>query len=180
MTNGYFLFSPRLGFRNWTREDLDLAVELWGDPRVTLLIDARGALTRDQVRARLEREIKTRAGSGVQYWPVFSLENEGFVGCCGLRPYDPEKNIYEIGFHIKADLWRRGLAREAALAVMEYAFGEIGASALFAGHNPANDSSRQLLEKLGFSYTHKEFYPPTGLEHPSYLLTAEDFRKMKG
>jgi [ribosomal protein S5]-alanine N-acetyltransferase len=29
---------------------------------------------------------------------------------------------------------------------------------------------RQLLAKLGFHYTHDEFYPPTGLQHPSYLL----------
>ncbi len=55
-----------------------------------------------------------------------------------------------------------------------YAFGTLGASALFAGHNPANEASRRLLIKLGFPYTHDEFYAPTGMDHPSYLLTAED------
>jgi hypothetical protein len=42
--------------------------------------------------------------------------------------------------------------------------------ALFAGHNPANQASRELLARLGFRYTHDELYPPTGLMHPSYRL----------
>jgi [ribosomal protein S5]-alanine N-acetyltransferase len=28
-----------------------------------------------------------------------------------------------------------------------------------------------LMQRLGFRFTHKEFYVPTGLNHPSYLLT---------
>jgi hypothetical protein len=35
---------------------------------------------------------------------------------------------------------------------------------------PGNVASRRLLERLGFVYTHEEFYAPTGLEHPSYLF----------
>jgi hypothetical protein len=32
-----------------------------------------------------------------------------------------------------------------------------------------------LLEKLGFHYTHDEYYSATGLDHPSYLLTADEY-----
>jgi len=60
---------------------------------------------------------------------------------------------------------------------MEYAFSTLGVKGLFAGHNPANEASRRVLEKLGFRYTHDEFYPPTGLNHPSYILTAEEFER---
>jgi RimJ/RimL family protein N-acetyltransferase len=58
---------------------------------------------------------------------------------------------------------------------MRYAFHTLGVKALFAGHNPGNTASRRVLEKLGFRYTHDEYYPPTGLKHPSYILTAEEF-----
>jgi ribosomal-protein-alanine N-acetyltransferase len=54
--------------------------------------------------------------------------------------------------------------------VINYAFEKLGAAALFASHNPNNDASRPLLEKLGFQYTHKQLYPQTGLEHPSYIV----------
>ena len=46
---------------------------------------------------------------------------------------------------------------------------------VFAGHNPHNTASPKLLEKLGFSPIGEEFYPPTGLYHPSYRLQRGDF-----
>ena len=58
----------------------------------------------------------------------------------------------------------------------EYAFKTCRVNALFAGHNPKNIASAQLLKKLGFTYTHDEFYPPTGLQHPSYLMTNQDYK----
>ena len=86
-----------------------------------------------------------------------------------------KKNIFEIGFHIRSDKWGQGYAAEAARAVMRYAFIDLEVGGLFAGRNPKNDASRHLLFKLGFRYTHDEFYEPTGLMHPSYLLTKDDF-----
>ena len=76
---------------------------------------------------------------------------------------------WELGFHVRSPLWRRGYATEAARAVIAFAFGDFGANALFAGHHPENATSRRLLERLGFRHTHDELYPPTGLPHPSYL-----------
>lgn len=172
-TNNYFLITIRLGFRRWQEDDLPLALGLWGDYEVTRLIDARGQLTTKQVQERLIKEIATAKEHGVQYWPIFLRETDEHIGCCGLRPYDLTKRIYEIGFHIRSAHWRRGYAVEAARAVIAYAFDKLKAKALFAGHNPKNEAPRILLEKLGFRYTDDEYYPPTGLEHPSYLLRAE-------
>ena len=168
----YFLKSSRLGFRSWRADDLDLAIQLWGDYTVTKFFDARGKWSRDAVRERLAKEIRTRKTHGVQYWPIFLLASNAFVGCCGLRPYDLSKRIYEIGFHIRSNQWRRGYAREAAAAVIDYAFNTLKVNGLFAGHNPKNAVSQHLLEQLGFYHTHDEYYPPTGLNHPSYALKA--------
>jgi len=168
----YFLKSEWLGFRCWSMGDLVLAALLWGDIEVTRLIDAREQLREKQIREKLEQEILRQGEHGVQYWPVFRLKDGDFVGCCGLRPYDLSESIYEIGFHIGRAHWRNGYAFEAAQTVISHAFGSLGVCALFAGHNPANSASAALLTKLGFAYTHDEFYPPTGLNHPSYLLKS--------
>lgn len=164
--------SERLVFRSWRAEDFDLAMRLWGDPRVTTLIDASGALDPDRVRERLFAELEREEKFRVQYWPMFLRDSGEFAGCCGLRPRELEKKIYELGFHLCADAWGRGLATEAAEAVVRFAFEELSAASLFAGHNPKNSSSRRVLEKLGFVHTHDELYPPTGLMHPSYELRA--------
>jgi len=171
----YFLASQRIGFRTWAAVDFPLALALWGDPEVTALFDARGRLSEDQVRERLLREIATQLGHGVQYWPVFLLETGDHLGRAGLRPYKIDGGVYEIGVHLRPAFWRRGHATEAAWAVIAYGFRRLGARALFAGHNPRNERSRGLVARLGFRYTHDELYPPTGLLHPSYLLTAEEF-----
>ena len=60
---------------------------------------------------------------------------------------------------------------------MTYAFVTLKIKATFAGHNPANERSRRLLTKLGFTCTHDELYPPTGLNHPSYLVETADFKQ---
>lgn len=175
----YFLSTKRLVFRCWTEQDVELAMGLWGDPNVTKYIVAQGRLTKDQIREKLFLEITTAKEYGLQYWPIFLRQSSKHVGCCGLRPYDVPRNICEFGVHIRSIFWRRGLATEAGWAVIDYAFSTVGVRGLFAGHNPKNETSRNLLQKLGFRYTHDEYYPPTGLHHPSYLLTVEGYNEKR-
>jgi len=165
--------TTRLWFRTWREDDFPLAIALWGDPHVTAFIG--GPFSDDQIRQRLEKEIALQRDHRLQYWPIFLREGLAHVGCCGLRPYDSKQGIMEIGFHLRPEHWGKGLAIEAARAVMAYAFGPLRAKALFAGHHPDNDASRKAVQRLGLRYTHDQLYPPTGRNHPSYLLTREEY-----
>lgn len=169
----YFLTTARLGFRCWSVEDLPLALALWCDREVTRFIG--GPLSRAAVERRLSAEIESMSAHGLQYWPIFLLADGAHAGCAGLRPYRLTDRIYELGFHIRPAYWGQGLATEAGAAAVAFGFGALGAAALFAGHHPANATSRRVLEKLGFHFTHEELYPPTGLKHPSYLLTRAEY-----
>ncbi len=147
---------------------------LWGDARVTAMIG--GPFTEAKVRERLEAEIALQRDHGIQYWPLFLNDADAHVGCCGLRPYAPQCGIFEIGFHLRPEHWGKGLAIEAARSVISYAFGPLNALGLFAGHHSDNSASKRALERLGLRYTHHELYPPTGRNHPSYLLTREEYQ----
>jgi RimJ/RimL family protein N-acetyltransferase len=173
----FFLKTARLGFSVWSEKDISDALELWGNPQVTRFIAADGKMTEEQIQQRLKKEIDNYKNFKIQYWPIYMIETSQNIGCCGLRPYDSENNVLEMGIHLKDKYWGRGFAREACSAVMEYAFNILGVSALFAGHNPKNMASVQLLKKLGFTYTHDEFYPPTGLYQPSYLIAKQEYLK---
>ena len=170
-----FITTSRLYFRTWREDDLDLAMDLWGDPKVTRYIVAKGYMSEDEVRARFLQEMDNHEKHGVQYWPCFLKSSDDFVGCCGIRPYDLSKKRYEIGFHFLSRFWGKGLAVEAARGVMQYAFKEFSVTGLFAGHHPDNIVSPHVLKKLGFQYTHDGFYEPTGLMHPSYVLDREEY-----
>jgi len=63
-----------------------------------------------------------------------------------------------------------GLAEVASRGVIAYAFTELHAAGVVAGHHQENVASKHILEKLGFQFTREELYPPTGLMHPLYLL----------
>ena len=176
----YFLLTERLGFSHWKKDDAELAYSLWGNKNVTKYLSASGTFTAGEVTERLKLEIDNEKIYGIQYWPVFELETGGFAGCCGLRPYKSSEKIYEIGFHLIPEYWGKGYGKEAAEAMIKYAFEELFAEKLFAGHNPANTASARLLTKLGFIYTGDEYYKPTGLYHPSYIYEKINYSKVKG
>jgi ribosomal-protein-alanine N-acetyltransferase len=164
----YFLKTAQLGFREWTQGDLPLAFSIWGDAEVTKYVG--GPFSEKQVAERLSRETASMKTYGVEYWPIFLLETDEHVGAAGMRIYKLEEKIYATGYYLRRKFWGQGLASEAGRAVIEYAFTTLGANSLFAGHHPDNAASRAVLAKLGFKFTHKQLYPPTGLQHDSYLL----------
>ena len=71
-----------------------------------------------------------------------------------VAPEDPGWGVFEYGCHLCTDHWGHGWATEAGRRIIAHAFEDLGVASLFAGHNP----------------THEEFYPGTGLMHPSYTL----------
>jgi [ribosomal protein S5]-alanine N-acetyltransferase len=145
-----------------------LAVDLWGNFRVTRLIG--GPFSEKQIQERLAREIVNRNEQQVQFWPVLLLAEGHFVGCCGFRPHKPEEYIYELGYAFRPAYWGKGIAIESARAVISHAFDSLGARGFCAGHHPENLASQRALKKLGFRFTHKKLYAPTGKMHCSYTL----------
>src|SRR5215471_1114261 len=168
----HFLESERLAFRWWSERDLPLARELWGDPEVTRFFG--GPLSDAEIARRLEVELERASAHNFQYWPIHLLDGGEFAGCCGLRPYRLDQGIPELGFHLRPEFWGRGLAPEAATAVIRYAFETLGAKGLSAGHHPENANSRKVLDRLGFRYTHQEFFPALGIDIPYYLLLRDE------
>lgn len=162
--------TERLAFRWWSEADLPLALAIWGDARVMAKVG--GALDPDGVRARLLAEVATRRTRGYQYWPVFGRRDKAHVGCCGLKPAD-EPGAVELGYYLRPEHWGRGIAREAAAAVVAFAFDRLGVVRITAGHHPENHASGKVLTGLGFVYTHRALYPPTGLDHPNYALERQ-------
>lgn len=160
--------TARLEFRPWAEDDLPFARALFGDPRVTTLVG--GPFDAAAIAARLAFELGNQREHGIAYWPIALRGGGPEVGCCGLKPREPARKIYELGFYLLPDRWGQGFAAEAGASVVAHAFDLLDAPALFAGHHPDNHGSRRALEKLGFRYTHHELYPPTGLEHPGYEL----------
>src|SRR5262245_23233172 len=168
----YFLKSPRLGFRWWLQDDLPLARDLWGDLEVTKFFG--GPFSEEEITSRLQVELDRASAHNFQYWPMHLVDGGEFVGCCGLRPYKLDQAIPELGFHLRPEFWGSGLAPEAATSVIEFAFHSLRVKALSAGHHPQNTNSKKVLIRLGFQYTHDEFFPALGINIPYYSLSRAE------
>jgi RimJ/RimL family protein N-acetyltransferase len=82
---------------------------------------------------------------------VFAIALDGaLIGMCGL---DRRQDGVELGYWLGVPFWGRGYATEAARAVIDYAFAELGHEALSSGVRVSNPASRRVLEKCGFQWT---------------------------
>lgn len=163
----YLLETQRLGFRLWRPDDLPLALQLWTDPQV-MQFCASQIPSSAQVEERLRTEIERAEKYNIQYWPIFNLENGAAVGCCGLHPWDDK---VELGYYLLPQYWGKGYASEAARAVVRYAFVQLKIEPLYAQPHTDNESSKKLLENLGFTRIGGvDFYEPLGIPLFTYIL----------
>lgn len=85
----------------------------------------------------------------------------------------------DLGFMLDKKYWHQGLMTEALIVLINYAFGELKQQQLWAGTFPTNQSSQNILEKLGFKYIYtadfKQFSNTIGFEEKYFLLTPDDW-----
>jgi RimJ/RimL family protein N-acetyltransferase len=84
---------------------------------------------------------------------VFLITTHGarVLGICGVRKVDGEQP--EIGYWLGVPFWGKGYATEAARAVIDHAFDNLGYDVLIGGARVSNPASRRVLEKCAFQWT---------------------------
>jgi RimJ/RimL family protein N-acetyltransferase len=70
------------------------------------------------------------------------------LGTVSLRRYVRDRRA-ELGYWLGADAWGDGLATEAAGALVDFGFAELGLSRIYAHVLQGNAASCRVLEKLG-------------------------------
>jgi ribosomal-protein-alanine N-acetyltransferase len=80
---------------------------------------------------------------------VILQETDQLIGGCGLRK---ERMIGEIGYCFNPLYWRMGYASEAASALIDYGFKELGIHRIFATCRPDNIGSANVMKKVGMQY----------------------------
>jgi len=83
---------------------------------------------------------------------VFGMDLKGertLAGTIGLREIDSEHSQAELGFWVAVECWRRGYATEAAVAVVNFGFQQLGLNRIYAHHMIRNPASGRVLAKIG-------------------------------
>jgi RimJ/RimL family protein N-acetyltransferase len=142
--------TERLRIRALREDDLDALWQLYSDPRVARFI---GAHTREEVSAELRLQIAHHASHGWSLWALEERSTGRFAGDCGLQPLELRGPEIELSYDLHPDLWGRGVATEAARAVVGMAFGELAIDHVVAVVKPTHTASRRVLENAGLAHT---------------------------
>lgn len=76
------------------------------------------------------------------------------IGGCGVATREArgqEPGLW-LGYWYGVPYWGQGYATEAARAVIDHAFGDLGHEVLHSGARVSNPASRRVLEKCGFQW----------------------------
>ncbi|MGO9197620.1 MAG: GNAT family N-acetyltransferase [Acidimicrobiales bacterium] len=163
------LDTERLLLRSITLQDADLLVELDSDPEVMRYLTGRPS-TRDEVVSTISDALGCR-------WIASDKATRSFVGWFGLVP-GPD-GAYDVGYRLRRRWWGRGLAAEGTAALIEAAFGTLGARRVTAQAMSVNERSRAVMERCGmrlvriFHLEYEDPLPGTEEGEVEYELTRE-------
>ncbi|WP_176654245.1 GNAT family N-acetyltransferase [Duganella hordei] len=142
------LETERLTLREYRREDFDLFADH--------LMNSESSVHLGQAdRQTAWRIFSSHAGlwviHGAGWWAVEDKQTGQLIGNVGAF-FREQSTVMEIGWNTYRAFWGKGIASEAAAAVLNYAFEvrrEPKVRALIAS---GNDSSRRVADRLGMAY----------------------------
>jgi RimJ/RimL family protein N-acetyltransferase len=144
--------TERLTLHWLTVDDAAFMLSLLNDPSFHEFIGDRGVRTLDDARQYLlSGAIASYGCNGFGLYLVREREFGTPVGICGLI-HRTGLDDADLGFALLPAFWGRGLAVEAAEAVLHHARHDLGLLCVVAIVSPNNVRSIHVLERVGFRY----------------------------
>lgn len=143
--------SPRLLLRLVEKSDLPSLLEVNSDPEVTALLPYATWSSIGDGEAWYERMSDMQATGLAQQFVVVSKSTGVAIGTCLLFRFEEASARAELGYVLGRANWRQGFMREALVALLNCAFGDMGLRRIEAEVNSRNHRSASLLARLGFT-----------------------------
>lgn len=145
MNVNHILRTERLILRPVTVHDHTALLGHWTDPEVRRFLFDDEVLPPDEILTVIAESASTFADGGYGIW-VIQAAGE-LAGTAGLRPL--ENLGIELVYSLAPPAWGKGYATEAAGAVLDYAFGQLGLPEVLAEIDQGNAASVAVIERLG-------------------------------
>lgn len=175
--------TERLRLRDWTVADKHDFYEVMNTPAV--MEHLGGVQTFEEWGAGYDRISSYTRDFGHTLWIVEDKATGELQGFCGLKRVNSPgagdlTGQFEIGWRLRESAWGKGIAKEAAIASLDLAFGRFDAPYVVALTVESNKPSQGLMERLGmkrrseFDFWDERFGPEL---NPSLIwrIDAEDW-----
>ena len=166
------LETKRLLLREMKRDDYDALHEVLADPEN--MRHYPYSFDEEKIRGWIEQNI-TRYGKYGFGLSAVCLKNTGkMIGDCGLTLQCIEGEMLpEIGYHIRRDCQRNGYAKEAAMAVRDWAFQNTVYPALYSYCKSTNEASIRTAEAIGMRFDREYPDKDNGITHVSVIYQRD-------
>jgi len=146
--------TARLRLREWAPEDEARFYAVMNRPEV--MEHLGGVQTPEGWNAAYQRIVGFQRDYGHTFWIVEDRSSQELLGFCGIKRVNAPgagelTGRHEIGWRLRPESWGQGIAKEAAIASMDLAFGHFGAPDVIATTVPSNTASQGLMTRLGMT-----------------------------
>ena len=144
--------TERLILRDWEVEDEARFYDIMNTPVV--MENLGGLQTPEEWHEAFVRISGFTRDWGHTFWIIEDKESGEMLGFCGLKRVNAPgagglTGTPEIGWRLREGAWGQGIAKEAAIASLDLAFGKFGYETVIAITVAANVPSQGLMFRLG-------------------------------
>lgn len=172
--------TPRLLLRDFRKSDVDAVHAYSALPEVARFM-IWGPNSPAQSREAVEGFLEDQAARPRVFFDLaMTLKPRGqVIGGVGLHLHDRANRTGDLGYVLHPDCWGYGLAEEAARALMEAGFLELGLRRIVASCDQRNRASARVMEKLGMrregAFRQSRLIQGEWRDEYLYAILAEEF-----
>jgi len=149
--------TERLVLHPFSEQDVDPLFDILQQPGILRYFPRTGRPPREIAARVVARQLAHWEEHGYGWWAVEYCAEPGLLGWAGLT-YLPETGETEVAYLLRQEVWRRGLATEAAKASLRFGFEQFAFPFIIGITHPENIASQRVLEKSGLHFVEKAVY----------------------
>ena len=164
--------TERLFLREMNMDDYDALYAVLADKEI--MQHYPYVFDEERVKGWIARNMQRYKENGFGLWAVCLKETGEMIGDCGLTLQNIDGEMLpEIGYHIRRDCQRKGYAKEAAGAVLDWALANTDYPSFYSYCKYTNVGSYKTAEAIGMHF--EKEYPDEAnkITHVSVIHRAE-------
>lgn len=148
------LETDRLILRRWTEEDAASLFAYAKDPEVGPIAGWPPHKSEEESKSVIRNVL-----NGAECYAICEKGRDIAIGSVELKlnghtDMTERDDECELGYWLGRPFWGRGYMPEAAKALLQRAFRELGMTTVWCGYYDGNQKSKRVQEKLGFVFHH--------------------------
>jgi len=174
------LTTARLVFRELTHEDLESVAAILQDAETMAVW--KGPFTDEAVVAWLDTQLARYAEFGFGLYAAVLRDTGQVIGQCGITWQDIDGvRRREVGYLFNRAFWHRGFAVEAASAMRDWAFNELGTDDVWAQVRFTNLASMNVAIRCGMVIrcSFIKNYGGEDIPHLGFAITRGEWQEQK-